>query len=189
VSDPPDLSPPPPPQPPDDFALPSGDDHDDYEVSACRRPCWRLRVRGVRTADVVRAFAGLLSPAPAAVTFAVQNTVYAPPVLDFLLAHPSPRPRSIRSETIWPPAPIHQVPATRENLESLAHLLEEHSTSEVFAHLSVYRDADGHRLIGWFDADCGDDVYVSLAVPEATLNAVCARPGAGYELVEPTTAP
>ena len=73
--------------------------------------------------------------------------------------------------TLWPKPLVDQLPATPENLRSLADLVENCAEPEVALHIHVYRENE--VLLQWYDAFTGDSMCLSSAIEEEALRTFC----------------
>ncbi len=89
----------------------------------------------------------------------------APPVKlrIFLGTHSVPEQIHIAVGTIWPRPDYYHVPATRENLSTLAKLAEHIAGPELAIHFHVYHDSE--ILLEWYDA-FDDPMSISGKMPE-----------------------
>lgn len=80
--------------------------------------------------------------------------------------------------TIWPRPKIFHVPATPDNLLSLADIVEHCAEPEVASHFHVYKD--NSLILQWFDA-FSDPMYLSKKIAEDKVREFCVRLSVKYD--------
>ena len=97
---------------------------------------------------------------------------------DFLDARCVPELSRLARGT-WGKPFMDHLPATPENLRSLADLAESCAEPEVATHIHVYKDNE--VLLQWYDAFSGDPVYLSSAIEEEALRTFCDQLSLNYQ--------
>ena len=104
------------------------------------------------------------------------------PLKEFLDARCVPEESRLAKGTIWPKPLVYHLPATPENVQSLADLAENCAEPEVAIHIHVYRDNE--VLHEWHDAFSGDPLYISSAIEEEALRTFCDQLALNYRAFE-----
>lgn len=126
--------------------------------------------------DLMRALANLL-PDDANVYF---EATEEPEVRTFLEHHPATETTDIALGTVWPRPDQHHMPATRENLSTLAKLIDE-LEAPLCCHLHAY--AGDRMILEWYDAFENMPIRVSGSVEEQRIRAFAAALDRDYKRV------
>jgi hypothetical protein len=89
----------------------------------------------------------------------------------FLDAHCVTEVSHLAMGTIWPRPKVFHLPATAENLNTLAGLAEKVVIPQLVVHLHAY--TSGKVLLQWYDAFWKDPFYLSPAISEDKLKDFC----------------
>lgn len=108
-------------------------------------------------------------------------------IQQFLNARCVPEISHVAISTIWPKPQVHHLPVTEDNLCSLADLAENCAAPEVADHIHVYKDDE--VLLEWYDAVCGDTMYLSASILEPALRQFCGQLSLTYGKFDGGTEP
>jgi hypothetical protein len=108
-------------------------------------------------------------------------------IKSFLDKHCVPEITHLEMGTIWPRPLVFHLPATSENLNKLSALAEKCNALEVAIHLHVYEQ--NKVLLQWYDAFCGDPMYLSRDITEDNIKAFCVDLSLQYNICEDVVEP
>jgi hypothetical protein len=136
--------------------------HERQGIRLVDSECWRVEP----TRDGALYFRALAALAPADSVLYMEDTTDRR-VAAFLVDRRVENPVNVAIGTIWPAPDRHHIPATAENLQALAALIEEHSVALPAVHTHLYCGND--VILEWYDAFTDDPIYVSGQIPESAL--------------------
>jgi hypothetical protein len=102
----------------------------------------------------------------------------------FLDARSVPEALHIAVGTLWPRPKVFHLPATAENVATLATLAEKCTPFEIAIHLHVYRERK--VLLQWYDAFT-DPFYLSADIAEEAVKGFCDALSLTFTRLSPTT--
>jgi len=100
----------------------------------------------------------------------------------YLSQRQAPHAQTVPRSTLWPRPQCFHMPATEACLDGLASLSAARGGDPTADHVTVYRD--GRMLLTWYDAFCGDEVYLSKEIAESAVAAFCERVGSTFRPFE-----
>jgi hypothetical protein len=96
----------------------------------------------------------------------------------FFADHSVPEVSHVAAGIIWPRSQKYHVPATRDNLSTLAKIAQNYAEPVVAIHFHVYKDK--RVLLEWHDA-FSDPMLISKEIPEDKIKAFCDKLSVTYK--------